>query len=366
VFEVEDPQSALDEVLVLKRLHPEMSARATVRAAFAREAETLKELSHPDLVCFRRCFFDDEKRICLLMERVEGQTLGAWSSERGADVEAHLQLFDRILGAVDYLHHQPRPLLHLDLKPDNILVRETSLGPRPTLIDFGIARGLGEGGLKAYTEPYGAPEQLRGRELGCFTDVHALGHVLASLLDRVRDRLEPSRRAALEKVVAVATHASRRRRYADAAAMRRAFREAKAVCTTESSSPGRPWGRWAAVVLPALILGAVGTLLLPEGGEPTPRSTSAISSEAIEEFHAALEGALRSTNHAAIEQHFDEARRILVSDEVTPEARLMLRNTLAEVRRIVNRPVVTDSDRQAASRWLSEQVHSVSRREVAQ
>lgn len=366
VFAVEDPDSALDEVLVLKRLYPEMSVRPAVRAAFSREARTLRRLTHPDVVRFRRCFFDDAGRVCLLMDRAEGETLGTWSRRRAEDVDAHLQLFDRILDAVDYLHHRPWPLLHLDLKPDNILVRETPLGPRPTLIDFGIAREAGENGLKAFTAPYSAPEQQSGGTLGCFTDVHALGHLLANLLEAVDNDFSTARRAALRRVVEKATSPSARQRYADAAEMRRAFRRAR---TEPAAAPQRPTGqsRWAAGITLALVILIGGAALLFTTGRVGSRTRTAAPADAgsIDRFHRALQQALHSSNHAAIEQHFDDARHTLDTAELSPQTRRRLRDALSEVRRIVNRPVLSASDREAASLWLSEQVSSVSPSEVA-
>lgn len=226
IFEVEDPASALPERLILKRLTAEMSARPDVQAAFSEEAKILRELKHPNVVTFRRCYFDDQQRICLLMEKVAGEPLDAWARRHASQPDAVLDLFARVLGAVDYLHHRPAPFLHLDLKPDNVLVTSRAGAPEPILIDFGIARRRGGKGLKAFTPPYGAPEQEAGGSLDCSTDVYALGQILQELLAMMESSLSGEIREAVTAVMKKATSPSRRGRYADAGEMKIAFRRA--------------------------------------------------------------------------------------------------------------------------------------------
>lgn len=258
VYAVRDPASALDEVLILKRLHAEMSRRPDVRRAFTREGEILSSLRHPNVVTFRRCYYEGD-HICLVMERVAGPTLDVWlrdaHREGRLDAEQVLDVFRQILEAVDHLHHRTTPLLHLDLKPENILIRPApgdgrAAGVRPVLIDFGIARGLGHGGLGAYTPPYAAPEQVRGERVGCFTDVYALGQILAEVLDLLAEHLGEVGRSRLDPICERARNASPRRRYADAGEMLRAFRRARhrgrsgtgssASRSDRSDRPGRP------------------------------------------------------------------------------------------------------------------------------
>jgi eukaryotic-like serine/threonine-protein kinase len=234
IFEVEDAASALPERLILKRLTAEMSARPDVQAAFSEEAKILRELKHPNVVTFRRCYFDEKRRICLLMEKVAGEPLDVWARRHASQPELVLDLFTGVLAAVDYLHHRPSPFLHLDLKPDNLLVTSGANGPEPMLIDFGIARRSGGRGLKAYTPPYGAPEQEAGGKLDCATDVYALGQILKELLAIVEGGLTEPARAAVGAVVEKATRPSRRERYLDAGEMRIEFRRA---CRAKSSAP---------------------------------------------------------------------------------------------------------------------------------
>jgi serine/threonine-protein kinase len=275
VFTVEDLASALPERLVLKRLTPEMSARPEVREAFAAEAVLLRELRHPNVVTFRRCYFDEAGRVCLLMEEVAGERLDAWARRHAAEPARVLDVFADVLRAVDYLHHRAQPYLHLDLKPDNIVVAAAGGAAKPVLIDFGIARRSGRPGLKAYTPPYAAPEQQSGGRLDPATDVHALGQVLAELLAGLA--LPPETAEALGRVAERARDPSRSARFADAGQMGLAFRQARRAEPAPApprrlatTLPGRLRPAVAAAAGAAAVLALALTFLALRGERPAP------------------------------------------------------------------------------------------------
>ena len=302
VFEICDPASALSESLVLKRLHPEMSARPAVREAFTREGEILANLRHPNIVTFRRCYFEDGQ-ICLVMEKIDGKDLASWAQRTRHDPNRVIDAFRKILEAVDYLHHRATPLLHLDLKPENILVQETSSGDEPTLIDFGIARNREGQGLKAYTPPYAAPEQVRGGQLGCFTDVYALGQILNELLETLTPHLDRPHVEAFRNVAERALQASRRRRFADAGEMLRAFRLARGSNLRDTIPARRHkhilWVSAAAVTVSVVAVFTVVAAYLSSGGDSVTLSSrpgesldSPGSPTAPERFEPCLEARL--------------------------------------------------------------------------
>lgn len=119
----------------------------------------------------------------VVLERVDGPSLGEWLSGAAPSLQARLGV---ILGACRAVAHAHRHgVHHRDLKPSNLLVDE---GGRARLIDFGVARVLGEpdvGGSGAFhgTRAWAAPEQLL--EPGCVdvrSDVRALGLLLYFVL----------------------------------------------------------------------------------------------------------------------------------------------------------------------------------------
>ena len=320
IFVVEDAASALPERLVLKRLNAEMSARPEVRDAFAAEAEILRELRHPNVVTFRRCYFDEQGRVCLLMEEVSGEPLDAWARRNAGDPDMVLDVFTDVLHAVDYLHRRPQPYLHLDLKPDNILVTSADGRPRPVLIDFGIARRSGSPGLRAYTPPYAAPEQRSGGRLGPQSDVHALGQILTELVAPLDLGEEVA--APLAQVAQRARAPSPASRHADAGELGLHFRQARRA----QSEPQPPWtsialprpvwiaGGAAAAAAVLAVVAIVGLLASRGGDEPAPSPPATTAGEvepagAQEPSVTEVERLLAEARRAALDEQYDHADR---------------------------------------------------------
>lgn len=149
---------------------------------FLTEAKLLANLSHPSLPRVYDYFTQNGKQY-LVMEYIEGKTLDEIVKEKGRlNEEEVLNLFKDIFDAVSYLHSQNPPIIHRDIKPQNIII--TPQG-RAVLVDFGIAK---IGGLGKLTSTIGrqfgsvgfAPlEQYEGRGMTDErTDIYALGATL--------------------------------------------------------------------------------------------------------------------------------------------------------------------------------------------
>jgi hypothetical protein len=146
----------------------------------ARERRILAALAHPQIAAFVDAGID-HGRAWLAMEYVDGQPLLAWCARHAAPLRERMRLFAQVCAAVAHAHAQL--VVHRDLKPANVLVDAQG---NVKLLDFGIARVLGDGDedapTRAFTPEYAAPEQLRGAAVGTATDVFALGLMLYELL----------------------------------------------------------------------------------------------------------------------------------------------------------------------------------------
>ncbi len=143
--------------------------------------EELRVLKDLDSACFPRIVeaFREEGRCLLVMDWIKGRTLEEILREDGAF--AWREAVSCTLGlcrALSLLHGQEPPLLHLDLKPANIMV--TAEGTR--LIDFGSAMREGEEGMLTGTPGYASPEQLRAESVDVRSDIYSLGAVCRTML----------------------------------------------------------------------------------------------------------------------------------------------------------------------------------------
>jgi len=159
------------------------------------EARAALRLRHEHIVAVRD-IGRIEQQFYIAMDFIEGRTLA--DHIRGAQARGKISpLYEdprSLLGAVrdvanaiHYAHSFPKPIVHCDLKPGNILLSRTG---KAFVMDFGLARVLGarkeseEEEKVRGTPSYMAPEQLGGRtaEIGPRTDVYALGAILYELM----------------------------------------------------------------------------------------------------------------------------------------------------------------------------------------
>lgn len=192
------------------------------RERFRLEQRTLAQLNHPNIAHLYDADSLPDGTPWFAMEYVEGKSVTQYCSEKGLPERARLEILLQVCDAVQHAHEHA--IIHRDLKPSNILV--TAQGS-VKLLDFGIAKQLGEGweevaertqtGFRMLTPAYAAPEQLRGERIGVYTDVYALGLILRELL--------PGRLPAdLELLSQTALHAETSRRYRSVEALGRDLR----------------------------------------------------------------------------------------------------------------------------------------------
>lgn len=112
---------------------------------FKDEAEVLATLKHPNIVKVISQF-DANNTSYFVMEQIKGLTLTEMIYNRDPDkrrcfkLSEALRLLEGVFKALSYIHNLPKPILHLDIKPDNILVENYGYGLKPYLIDFGLCK----------------------------------------------------------------------------------------------------------------------------------------------------------------------------------------------------------------------------------
>jgi eukaryotic-like serine/threonine-protein kinase len=152
------------------------------------EVEALTRLRHPSLVRVERFGVSSDGRFYLAMELVEGTRLDEYVLERGRiDCAEAVQLARRIAEALAHCH--AHNVLHLDLKPHNIIITDPS-APAIKILDFGLAQmreaaGLEPAPLGAGTLGYTPPERFvdrAGAQPSPRQDLYSLGAILFEML----------------------------------------------------------------------------------------------------------------------------------------------------------------------------------------
>ena len=177
----------LDRRVAVKRMHSggggdEMDARR-----FEREAKIGASLSHPNLVSIFDTQQDDES-VLLVMEYVEGETLGDLLARGSVEPKRTVEIVRAIAEALDHAH--ANGIVHRDVKPGNVLLGKDG---SVKLADLGIAKAVerteitGTGTVLG-TPAYMAPEQLEGGEIGPPVDIYALATLAFEMLTGTKAR----------------------------------------------------------------------------------------------------------------------------------------------------------------------------------
>jgi serine/threonine-protein kinase len=174
----------LDLDVAIKLVNKSLCSDET-RARLATEARAEAKVQHRGIVRVLDLGVTSEGEPFLVMERLQGRSLGDLLDEIGhLDSKDAVRLLLPILDALAYVHD--RGIVHRDLKPDNVFLAEQCGKIQPKLVDFGIAklgdvpvnrRHTGRGAVVG-SPGYMAPEHARGAEVDHRADIFCASLVL--------------------------------------------------------------------------------------------------------------------------------------------------------------------------------------------
>ncbi|HOA22862.1 MAG TPA: protein kinase [Aggregatilineales bacterium] len=183
--------AALDRFVAIKILHPFLGEDPEFKERFEREARSVAQLRHPNIVQVYDFDFDPERELYyMVMEYVEGPTLRTRLMELGFDnqcftIPEAIQIIRPVAAALGYAHSHN--MVHRDIKPANIMLDKDG---RIVLTDFGIARivsgpAMTTSGSMIGTPAYMSPEQGLGQPGDHRSDIYSLGVVFYQLVTGV-------------------------------------------------------------------------------------------------------------------------------------------------------------------------------------
>jgi WD40 repeat protein/serine/threonine protein kinase len=186
-----EQQQPLRRRVALKILKPGMDSRHVI-ARFEAERQALALMDHPNIARIFDGGITDSSRPYFVMELVKGAPITAYCDQNQLTLRARLELFHAVCQAVQHAHH--KGIIHRDLKPSNVLVTVHDGVAVVKVIDFGIAKALGQqltdktictgSGQLLGTPLYMSPEQLElsSPDVDTRADIYALGVLLYELL----------------------------------------------------------------------------------------------------------------------------------------------------------------------------------------
>ena len=172
--------------VALKAVHTGLMSDQSVRRRFLEEGRVMADLKHPGIVTLHN-FFEEQGRFFLVLEYVEGTTLGERLQGGPLAPAEASRICSELLSALQYAHTRPDPVIHRDIKPANIML---AADDRVVVMDFGIAKALGREKLTKTggaigTYEYMSPEQVQGGALDVTSDLYSVGIVLYQMLTGV-------------------------------------------------------------------------------------------------------------------------------------------------------------------------------------
>jgi len=190
VFMAEQTHPVRRKVAV-KVIKPGMDSRQVV-ARFEAERQALALMDHPNIAKVLDADATDLGRPYFVMELVRGIPVTQFCDDKRLTARERLALFLSVCQAIQHAHQ--KGIIHRDLKPSNVLVTLHDGVPVPKVIDFGVAKALGQqltektlftGFAQMVGTPlYMSPEQaeLSGLDADTRTDIYSLGVLLYELL----------------------------------------------------------------------------------------------------------------------------------------------------------------------------------------
>ncbi|MCL2650262.1 MAG: FHA domain-containing serine/threonine-protein kinase [Candidatus Azobacteroides sp.] len=168
--------------VAVKALFSKFAKNDFIMGNFRKEADRYLHLSHPNIVKLVD-FVEDKDQFYLIMEYVDGVPLDVYLNTTGPmSDKTVIPLFCQILDTIEYLHNHEDKILHLDIKPNNIMVLENQ---QIKVLDMGISAIINEKNdnpKRCGTPAFMAPEQINRGELGLYTDIFALGVTFFNLI----------------------------------------------------------------------------------------------------------------------------------------------------------------------------------------
>ena len=172
----------VDRVVAVKVIRADLANDSDILSRFKQELILARKVTHKNVIRIFDLGRASGMRF-ITMEYIEGQDLRSFVKKEGRPTpQAAVEIILQVCNALEAAHSEG--IVHRDLKPPNIMIDAQK---RAYVMDFGIARSVGSEGLTMTgaligTPDYMSPEQVRGEDIDCRSDIFSLGIIFYELL----------------------------------------------------------------------------------------------------------------------------------------------------------------------------------------
>ncbi len=181
----------IGKTAAIKVLNRQYSSSPPMVSRFIAEARAVNQIRHRNIIDIFSFGALEDGRQFYVMELLDGMTCDAYLAQQGRlKPEQAIAILRGVARALDAAHGAG--IIHRDLKPENIfLVFDEDVGIFPKLLDFGIAKLMGDTALPGFktrtgtpmgTPDYMSPEQCRGKNVDYRTDIYSFGALVYKML----------------------------------------------------------------------------------------------------------------------------------------------------------------------------------------
>jgi serine/threonine protein kinase/tetratricopeptide (TPR) repeat protein len=211
---VAEQQHPVRRKVALKVIKPGMDTRQVI-ARFEAERQALALMDHPNIAKVHDGGETASGRPYFVMELVKGVPITEYCDQNQVPIRERLELFLHVCQAVQHAHQ--KGIIHRDIKPSNVLVMSQDGTPLVKVIDFGVAKAIGQDLTNKtiytqFTQLIGTPLYMSPEQAGqssvdvdTRTDIYALGVLLYELLTGTtpfdRDRLKDASYDEIRRII---------------------------------------------------------------------------------------------------------------------------------------------------------------------
>lgn len=180
VYKAEDVK--LKRSVALKFLPPEFTRDEEAKARFVREAQAVSALQHNNICTIHEIDETEDGRVFISMDYYAGETLEKRIARAPLELNEVTDIVNQIAQGLSRAHEVG--IVHRDIKPANVMLTREGV---VKILDFGLAKLAGQTrvtrtGTSVGTVAYMSPEQVRGEEVDCRSDIFSLGALSYELL----------------------------------------------------------------------------------------------------------------------------------------------------------------------------------------